>query len=132
MTHENPQDKPSDEFQIALPWGTVRSRTKDVMQMLPMLALIALIGGAGWLLYGLAQEYIAMQRASIADILAATKAEHAAMAQAMSELSKGMSVLAEEQALGNYIQSLPLERRPNLMVPRALGRRIVPPSENNQ
>lgn len=127
MTNDNPHEKPSDEFQIALPWGgIVKSRTKDIMQMLPLLALLALIGGGGWLLYGLAQEYIAMQRTSIADILAATKAEHAAMANAMTEFSKGMAELAEEQALGNYIQSLPVENRPKLIVPRALMRRMAP------
>ncbi len=119
-------DKPSDEIQIATPYGNITSRTRDIMQLLPLLAMIAMGAAAGWLLYGLAEEYILMQRTGMEKILEATQGEHRAIVEAMRELSTGIKAVADEQAITNYINSLPIDRRPKLIVPRVLHQRLAP------
>lgn len=119
-------NKPSDEIQIATPYGNITSRTRDIMQMLPLLAMIAMGAAAGWLLYKLAEEYIAIQRASMQEILEAAKGERKAITEAMRTMSAGIQAVADEQAITNYINSLPMDRRPKLMVPRALQQRLAP------
>lgn len=121
-------DKPSDEIQIATPYGNITSRTRDIMQLLPLLAMIAMGVAAGWLMYGLAQEYIITQRDGMREILDATKGEHRAIVEAMRGLAAGIENVADEQAVTNYINSLPIDRRPKLMVPRALRQRLAPGS----
>lgn len=104
------REAPSDEIAVKTPWGLGRIRTRDVLTLLPWVAILAIV----WIL---GQEYLVVQRQAIVKLAAETQAQH-------QDLLKISVQILEEQQLTAYLSSLPMEMRPRIKPPKGIQERL--------
>jgi uncharacterized membrane protein len=100
----------SDEIAVKAPWGFAKVRTRDVLTLLPWLAILAL-------LYLFGNEYLMIQRQALAKLADETAKQHA-------EILKTVQAMAEEQRVATYLSTLPPDKRPVLKMPKGLMDRL--------
>jgi uncharacterized membrane protein len=100
----------SDEIAVKTPWGLGKIRTRDLMTLLPWVAILAM-------LYLFGNEYLIIQRKAIENLTMQTTRQH-------EEILRTIQSLVDEQRIATYMSSLPAEKRPLLKMPRALADRL--------
>jgi hypothetical protein len=63
------QDTNSDEFLAPTPWGPLRSRARDILQILPILALIGILAGTAYVAYDLIEKRFEQQEVIIQSVI---------------------------------------------------------------